>query len=316
VDDDGLTPEERKQIAHERRVAGMAARLQAKGIAIDPADIIAAQAGRLAPVEGDSKVEFCPQCAGVGSVKIDPEAAYDSPHFGKLMPCPHPTHYPDRQAKLARLSNLSVEQLAIRLADCREYYNPNERADVGIKGSDGKPVLMMRQNRKMLQTYRSLVDNPYQHPFVYVWGPWGGGKTFASIGLINEINEARKGPAMFIAWQDLLAWIKASFDDRNRVGEFGDWSEQQRYDLLVSVPFLVVDEFDISDGKTQLTDWNLSLMQRWLNARYMAGIDGRAATLFVSNDAPESMGLGGVISRLEDKRNLKVLNTAPDFRKA
>jgi hypothetical protein len=82
------------------------------------------------------------------------------------------------------------------------------------------------------------------------------------------------------------------------------------------VPFLVVDEFDISDGKTQLTDWNLSLMQRWLNARYMAGIDGRAATLFVSNDAPESMGLGGVISRLDDKRNLKVLNTAPDFRKA
>jgi DNA replication protein DnaC len=176
--------------------------------------------------------------------------------------------------------------------------------------------MLPQSNAKMLRTYRAIVDNPYQHPFIYVYGPWGGGKTFASIALINEINEARRGPAMFIAWQDLLAWIKASFDDRNRVGEFGDWSEQQRYDLLVSVPFLVVDEFDISDGKTQLTDWNLSLMQRWLNARYMAGIDGRAATLFVSNDAPESMGLGGVISRLDDKRNLKVLNTAPDFRKA
>jgi DNA replication protein DnaC len=312
IDDDGLTPDQRRQLAYERRVEAAAERLRRAGIVIDPDQLAAAKRGELKPVaEGAT----CPTCGGVGSVPINPAAAYDDPAFGKVMPCPDPVHYPQRQARLARLSNLSEQQLEIRLSDCREYYNSGERVDVGIRDEQGRPRLMIRQNRQMLTAFRSLVDNPYQHPFIYAWGPWGGGKTYASIALINEINAARRGPAMFIAWQDLLAWIKASFDDRNRVGEFGDWSEQQRYDLLISVPFLVVDEFDFSDGKTQISEWNLSLMQRWLNARYLAGIDGRAATVFVSNDSPESMGLGGIISRLDDGRNLKILNTAPDFRK-
>lgn len=169
----------------------------------------------------------------------------------------------------------------------------------------------------MLTKFRALAQEPLQDNKggLYVWGPWGSGKTFAAMGLVNEINLAGKGPAIYITLTDLLDFLKASYDPRNRNDkEFGDWSFERRYREIKNAPVIVLDEFDFDGGKFQETEHNLFLIQKYIYDRYRTGIDGSTLTIFISNSPIKALQQGNIASRLNDWRFDTVLNTAPDWR--
>lgn len=244
-------------------------------------------------------------------IKVAPNAQPGEDDFGKATACPDQFHSDVRSKRLAKISNLSVKEAQIRLADSIEYHDENKSYVLEGYGQ------VYPSNREMLAKFRALAQEPLQGKGgLYVWGPWGGGKTFGSMGLVNEINQAGKGPAIYITLTDLLGFLKAAYDPRNRNDkEFGDWSFDRRYKEIKSAPVIVLDEFDFDGGKVQETDHNIFLIQKYIYDRYRTGIDGLTLTVFISNSPIKALEQGNIISRLNDWRFDTVLNTAPDWRK-
>jgi DNA replication protein DnaC len=262
--------------------------------------------------------EQCPTCGGMGAIKVAPAAQPGQPDFGKVVTCPDQFHSDVRLKRLAKISNLSVKEAQIRLSDSIEYHNENEYCVLaGWLDEHDEPQTVYRSNREMLAKFQALAQEPLQDQGgVYVWGPWGSGKTFAAMGLVNEINLTSKGPAIYITLTDLLDFLKAAYDKRNQSDkEFGDWSFDRRYKEIKNAPVIVLDEFDFDGGKIQETDHNLFLIQKYIYDRYRTGIDGLTLTVFISNSPIKALQQGNIISRLNDWRFDVVVNTAPDWRR-
>ncbi len=273
------------------------------------------QDGGLSAID-DPPEERCPTCGGQGVIKVNPNANPGEDAFGQVEACRDDFHSDQRLKKLAKISNLSVVELEIRLAGCEVIHMPNELHELPFKLEDGTNLKLPKSNVDMLETFHELSKDPLSDAgMIYLMGPWGGGKTYAAMALVNEINLNSKGPAMYITLPDLVQFLKAAYDDRNRADEeFGDWSFDKRYEAVTSSKVIVVDEFDFSDSKVKGTAYNLELLQRWFNARYRSGINNQTLTVLVSNSLIEDMGLGGVSSRMSDGRFRTIFNTAPDMR--
>ena len=268
-------------------------------------------------VDGVEDPDKCPRCAGLGVIRLNEAANPGDSDFGRVQPCPESNfHAKDRVKTLARISNLSVPELGIRLTDLEPYHRPKEQCETGIFLEDGSSLMATRSNIEMIDSFRKLATDPYSGAgMFFLLGPWGGGKTFAVMGLVNEINLNSKGPAVYITLPDLIGFLVAAYDKRNQDDdEFGDWSFERRYEAMAEAKMIVVDEFDFSDSKVRGTDHNLQLLQRWFDRRYRSGIYNQTLTVLVSNSPIEDMGLGGVSSRASDGRFRTILNTAPDMR--
>lgn len=268
-------------------------------------------------VDIDPDPEICPECGSTGFVKVDPDAAYFHPDFGKIKPCENALHADDRRRRQAKLSGLSEREIDLRLADLQVI-----QSDKTFKLPEGEEVTrngkkfdsVYRSNKGMLDTYKRLVSGESDKPpfFVYVWGPHGGGKTTAAIALVNELNLAGRGDAMYITLPDLLQGLKDSFDDQNKAQD--NRTESQKYVRLQKMPNLVIDEFDFADGKVGQSNYNLQLLQRLVDHRYRTGITGETLTVYISNSPVNHIGIASIVSRLKDTGSFIVLDSAPDLR--
>lgn len=271
-------------------------------------------------VSVDSGTEdCCPRCGGLGAIRLNPDANPGEDDFGKVQRCPNEKFHAQARLKmLAKISNLSVPELEIRLSSLRPYHRPDEQYETEISLDDGTPLIIGHSNVEMIETFQQLARNPYGDAgMIFLMGPWGSGKTFAVMGLVNEINNNNKGPAMYITLPDLIGFLIGAYDDRNRNDEvFGNWSFDRRYNAVATAKVIVVDEFDFTDSKVRGTDHNLQLLQRWFDRRYRSGIHNQTLTVLVSNSPIENVGLGGVSSRASDGRFRTIFNTAPDMRPA
>ena len=293
-------------------------RLLAVAPDVSETDLQAAREQLEAKYNGGAEApDSCPRCGGLGVVRLNEAANPGDSDFGRVQPCPESDfHAKARTKTLARISNLSVPELEIRLTDLEPYHRPEEQYETGISLENGASLLAPRSNIEMIESFRELVTDPYSGAgMIFLLGPWGGGKTFAVMGLVNEINLNGKGPAVYITLPDLIGFLVAAYDKRNQGDdEFGDWSFERRYEAMAGAGVIVVDEFDFSDSKVRGTDHNLQLLQRWFDRRYRSGIYNQTLTVLVSNSPIEDMGLGGVSSRASDGRFRTILNTAPDMR--
>ena len=252
---------------------------------------------------------------------MDPDAAYFHPDFGKIRPCQNALHASDRRKRQAKLSGLSEREIDLRLDDLQVIQSDKtfklpegEELTRIINGKEKKFNSVYRSNKGMLDTYKRLVSGESDKPpfFVYVWGPHGGGKTTAAIALVNELNLAGRGDAMYITLPDLLQGLKDSFDEQNKAQD--NRTESQKYQRLQKMPNLVIDEFDFADGKVGHSNYNLQLLQRLVDHRYRTGKTGETMTTFISNSPANHIGIASVVSRLKDSESFIVLNSAPDLR--
>lgn len=271
----------------------------------------------LADADDADSEATCPRCGGLGVVRRNAAAQPGEADFGRVKRCPNSDfHTQARLKNLAKISNLSVAELEIRLADLTPYHQPKERRATKVLADDGQAVVMGSSNMDMIEVFGRLVRDPFcDTGMIFLLGEWGCGKTMAAMGLINEINLNNKGPAMYITLPDLIGFLIASYDDRNRDDEiFGDWSFERRYQTIARAKIIVVDEFDFEDCKVRDTAHNRQLLNRWFNERYRSAIYSQSLTVLISNSPIESMGLGAISSRAGDSRFRTIMNTAPDMR--
>lgn len=199
--------------------------------------------------------------------------------FGKLIPCDNPFHTAERLDREARLSNLHAGDLASRLKDIDPYPG----------------------NGAMLAAARQMITRP--SGWLYIWGGPGNAKSEVLIAIVNEVNEAGRGPAMYVTYNHLVDWV--------REGNKPDATESyiQRFDKLKALRLLAVDEMD----KARETEFSQEFRFAFLDERYRQGILGTSAMVFASQSNPALLPLP-LYDRVRDGRFTIVENTAPSAR--
>lgn len=199
--------------------------------------------------------------------------------FGKLIPCDNPFHTAERLDRAAQVSNLHAGDLARRLADI----NP----DPG--------------NVAMLIAARQMITRP--SGWLYIWGGPGNAKSEVLIAIVNEVNEAGRGPAMYVTYSHLVNWVReANKPDATE-------SYIQRFDRLKALRLLAVDEMD----KARDTEFSQEFRFEFLDERYRQAILGESAMVFAGNTDPALLP-SPLYDRVSDGRFTIVENTAPSAR--
>jgi len=153
----------------------------------------------------------------------------------------------------------------------------------------------------------------------YVYGTNGNAKSVMVTGIYNELRERYNMAGLFCTLPRLLNLVReACFERQDRetskVGDFISKGKEGRIDALSKVPVLVIDEFDVSDGKVNVTDFVTEVLQDILQRRYKRAMDGdNQVTVFASNCSPE-MFPSLIADRMADGRSWLVRNTAPSRR--
>lgn len=243
----------------------------------EPKPLIPIPAKLSTQTEQESQQVSCPDCNGLGFFRLD--VPITDRRFGKPIPCENPVHTADRVNRLTALSNLGAGDLARRLTD--------------IKGNDG--------NRKMLKEAWDMINSP--SGWLYIWGGPGNAKTEVLISIVNEINEARRGPAMYVTFAHLVNWVREAFKDNADEGYI------QRFNRLLNIRLLAVDEMDKARG----TEFSDEFRFHFLDERYRQAIRGETMMVFASNSNPNTLPVA-LWDRVRDGRFRIVLNTAPSAR--
>ena len=199
--------------------------------------------------------------------------------FGKPMPCDNPFHTAERLDRAAQLSNLHAGDLARRIKDIDPYPG----------------------NVAMLIASRQMVDR--LAGWLYIWGGPGNAKSEVLIAIVNEVNDAGRGPAMYVTYSHLVNWVReANKPDATE-------SYIQRFDRLKALRLLAVDEMD----KARETEFSQEFRFEFLDERYRQAILGTSAMVFAGNTDPALLPLP-LYDRVNDGRFTIVENTAPSAR--
>lgn len=198
---------------------------------------------------GDIGDPACPECKGVGYVRVEVEPGH--PMFGKLFvcDCAEARVRAARIATLQKASALSARDLALRWSD----------------------VQLHDTIREAVQSVRQTLAAGWG--WVYLWGGPGPGKTLILKTALAECIE-QSADAVYANWADLLQHLRAGYDSR-------DYDE--RVERWRAVKVLAVDEF----GRAKESEWAREAQARIFNARYESALDGKTVTLFASNYPPE-----------------------------
>ena len=222
----------------------------------------------------------CPDCNGLGFFRLD--VPITDRRFGKPIPCDNPFHTAERLDRAAQLSNLHAGDLARRIKDI----DPNTG------------------NSAMLIAACKMVDNPAGPAgWLYIWGGPGNAKSEVLKAIVNEVNEAGRGPAMYVTYSHLVNWVReANKPDATE-------SYIQRFDRLKALRLLAVDEMD----KARETEFSQEFRFEFLDERYRQAILGTSAMVFAGNTDPALLPLP-LYDRVNDGRFTIVENTAPSAR--
>lgn len=236
----------------------------------------------------------CPDCHGAGWFRpVDAEPG--SVAMTKLVRCENPIHATDRVERLAKASALLEADTKTRLSD----------------------LTVTRENREMINAARQMIDDP--GGWLYIWGGPGNAKSKVLIAIVNEINAAGNGPALYIKFSHLVNLMRDAFSEksyRQKKAESGidsdNWQNLgylDRFERLKEIPVLAIDELD----KARLTEFAEEFRFDFLDERYRLAEHRIAATIFASQTPPVELP-DPLRSRVEDGRFKVIHNQAGDAR--
>lgn len=221
----------------------------------------------------------CPTCDGTGWVERRDDVGYDG-HV-TMVRCADPAgvHQAVETARLARISGLLSQEMAVCLND----------------------VALVGDTARMTELAREFVNEPWG--FLTLWGGYGNGKTLILQAVVNEFRKRRGVVGTYVRMHDLLDYIRAGYT-RNAQDD-----ARARYERLKSLPILAIDEFDAA----RMTDFAHEFRTAFLDDRYRLAMVRQAHTLFAMNCDPSEL-TGDIYDRLRDGRFKIFHNTDQSMR--
>ena len=167
--------------------------------------------------------------------------------------------------------------------------------------------------RSALKYAREFVDSPDSHPWLYLHGPTGVGKTHLAVAVAVAIYELG-GSVVFWTESDLLDVLRMSYSRESESDFYPLFDEVRNEEILI------LDDF----GQQSLTDWALEKLYQLISYRH----DRRLKTVITSqyilwkgaNDGNWGRLQGkqqweSICSRLNDSTVVtECLMAAPDYR--
>ena len=114
-------------------------------------------------------------------------------------------------------------------------------------------------NRRAAEAVAAGIEQGYG--LITLWGPFGVGKTALMMTAVNAIRNQDK-TAIYRTTADMLAWLRAGFDQSQRDGE--DFSYEKRWQLLTTVRCLALDEMTAFS----VTPWAAERFERLIDERW------------------------------------------------
>lgn len=165
-------------------------------------------------------------------------------------------------------------------------------------------------NQAMLDAARAMIDNP--RGWLYVWGGPGNAKTEILLALVNHFNQAGRGPAVYTKFTKIIDHMRDSYSEKKKraFDPFADMGYIERFQRLVQVPVLAIDEMDKVFRETELAQ---EFRFDFLDDRYMQALSGETITIFAGNKDPRTFP-GVIWDRIRDGRFKIIHNTQPSAR--
>jgi DNA replication protein DnaC len=164
-------------------------------------------------------------------------------------------------------------------------------------------------NRRAADAVAAGIQQGYG--LITLWGPFGVGKTALMMAAVNAIRNQDR-PAIYRTTADMLAWLRAGFDQSQRDGE--DFSYERRWNLLIGAKCLALDEMTAFS----VTPWAQERFERLIDERWRSQRELLTVCAFNASDEPAEgrSGLPGVVeSRLRDVRAAWINIGGRDMRK-
>jgi len=199
----------------------------------------------------------------------------DHSQFGKPIPCDDPSHNPERLERLQSINGLLGSDLDIRLSH----------------------IAQTDDNAEMLNKCQAMIDDP--KGWLYLWGGSGNAKSVALMAMVNEINEAGDGPAMYVKFSTLINWMRDSFREQKQLDNdpYANLGYIERFNRLKDIKFLAIDELD----KVRETGFADEFRFDFLDERYNQALKRETVTVFASNVDPETLP-PAILDRVRDGR--------------
>lgn len=155
----------------------------------------------------------------------------------------------------------------------------------------------------MIEAAKRVINDP--KGWLYIYGGPGNAKSEILIAIVNEINAADKGPAMYVKFAQLVNWMRDAFgpDSWQHLGYI------DRFERIKAIKVLAIDEVD----KIRMTEFSTEFQFDFLDERYRQAIHGETVTIFAGQTSPLELP-DPLSSRIQDGRFEVVYNEAGDAR--
>jgi DNA replication protein DnaC len=178
-------------------------------------------------------------------------------------------------------------------------------SDFQERYENGQPIPGANQIKLRLHTLIDDIHNGKESlKGFYLWGKPGGGKTYFSYVMLNELIFKFVKPGKFISLSKSFQELRHTFDE----GSETQGQAMTMIEMLSNVPYLVIDDF----GVQRNTEWEMEILYNLIDARYA----NRRLTFVTTNqkiDELKQLAQGRIYSRfLEMCYIIQVI--APDFR--
>lgn len=248
----------------------------------------------------DKKTEICNSCQGAGFLVTESKLVGGKLMAGKLIECQDSIHQPDRLARLEKRflgsglnsadDNLSIDQLKWH----------NKPTVISYHDFNGD-IKLPESNFDMLKLYTGILKHPLKQPLIYLLGGQGCGKTHWGKCLVKAINKEGDMMAKYTTLYDLSVFLKQGY---------GFDYNLEKCERVSNIQFLIIDEFDFSEGKFVKNEANVGWLLRLLSRRIE--IASKAVTILIGNEPIEFGGYKSINSRMNEFK--RIYNLAPDMR--
>lgn len=185
----------------------------------------------------------CPLCQDGGYVRADVPLGH--PQFGKSLPCKckEAEVAERRRQRILRASNLDEKKHGeLRFATFERRIQPDA-----------------------YDAARKFIEDEDSHPFLYLEGDPGSGKTHLAVAIAYELIARGEAP-VFVVVPDMMDWLRQGFNPkRNR--DAGDDAYEARFRDILEAPWLILDDC----GAENPTPWAQEKFYQIVNTRYQGG---------------------------------------------
>lgn len=208
----------------------------------------------------------CPVCGGLGMVRYDVE--YGHPDFGRMMACPNPdceAANENRKRVFARRFKetgvpdhfedftLATWEASLTQEQAEGKYIARSVAELVIETSGGFFRLGDAYRRLGAQPPAVIFANDDRCNSVVFYGPFGTTKTGLAVSIVNVLT-ADGVVCLYVHMLELIEAIHRRYergrrtrDDEDYDDNWGNVSSGSIIDTCQTVPFLVIDEFNLSN---------------------------------------------------------------------